>query len=321
MNKINIFLILLITLTFYGCASNKKNVEIKKELDVASIKREGLTTITKTFEEGPSIGYNNSLKPRREISSSDKKINKPDFPISINFTNTDLREALTGLGQLAKKTVIVDYNVNGLLNYSAKNQPWDNVFNSIIDINNLSYSVNDDLNIIKIIGGNSTDNILTTEIFNIYYETPSILKTQIETIMAGGDAAEPTSPIIIVESDENKTLMVKASQLQLNEIEKILSKIDVKKPQVLIEAFLVEVSPTFASKLGTRLGLTKTVTSGNGGQTNILRGGVGTAGSEVALGDDVASATNFLVSGTSGLGLIRPTSSGELKLEIDALET
>ena len=321
MNKINIFLILLITLTFYGCASNKKNVEIKKELDVASIKREGLTTITKTFEEGPSIGYNNSLKPRREISSSDKKINKPDFPISINFTNTDLREALTGLGQLAKKTVIVDYNVNGLLNYSAKNQPWDNVFNSIIDINNLSYSVNDDLNIIKIIGGNSTDNILTTEIFNIYYETPSILKTQIETIMAGGDAAEPTSPIVIVESDENKTLMVKASQLQLNEIEKILSKIDVKKPQVLIEAFLVEVSPTFASKLGTRLGLTRDLVSENGRVTNTIRGGVGTAGSDVALGNDVASATNFLVSGTSGLGIIRSTSSGELKFEIDALET
>ena len=321
MNKINILFVVFISLSLFGCASNKDSTsKIKNELDVVSIKRDGLTTTTKTFKEGPSIGYKKSLKPRREISSSAKKINKPDFPISINFTNTDLGEALIGLGQLAKKIVVVDYNINGLLNYSAKDQPWNNVFNSIIDINNLTYSVDNELNIIKITGGNSSEDTQVTEIFNIYYEKPSVLKTQLETIMSGGDAAEPASAITIVENDENKTLMVKASQSQLNEIEKILSKIDVKKPQVLIEAFLVEVSPTFASKLGTRLGVTRTYT-GSDGATNTIRGGVGTAGSDVALGDDVASATNFLVSGTSGLGIIRSTTSGELKFEIDALET
>jgi type IV pilus assembly protein PilQ len=68
------------------------------------------------------------------------------------------------------------------------------------------------------------------------------------------------------------------------------------------------------------LGVTRTYT-GSDGATNTIRGGVGTAGSDVALGDDVASATNFLVSGTSGLGIIRSTTSGELKFEIDALET
>ena len=321
MNKINILFVVFISLSLFGCASNKGSTsKIKNELDVVSIKRDGLTTTTKTFKEGPSIGYKKSLKPRREISSSAKKINKPDFPISINFTNTDLGEALIGLGQLAKKIVVVDYNINGLLNYSAKDQPWNNVFNSIIDINNLTYSVDNELNIIKITGGNSSEDTQVTEIFNIYYEKPSVLKTQLETIMSGGDAAESASAITIVENDENKTLMVKASQSQLNEIEKILSKIDVKKPQVLIEAFLVEVSPTFASKLGTRLGVTRTYT-GSDGATNTIRGGVGTAGSDVALGDDVASATNFLVSGTSGLGIIRSTTSGELKFEIDALET
>ena len=35
----------------------------------------------------------------------------------------------------------------------------------------------------------------------------------------------------------------------------------------------------------------------------------------------VASATDFLISGTSGLGILRETSAGDLKFEIDALET
>jgi type IV pilus assembly protein PilQ len=323
MNKANFFLIIIISLSLIGCASKDNpgnSGKIKKEIDVVSIKRDGLTKTNSTFKDGPSIGYNNSLKPRREISSSAESINSPIFPISINFDNTDLREALIGLGNLAKKTIVVDDNVNGVLNYSVKNQPWHIVINSIIEIKGLSYSINKDLDIIKITDVSSDDNIQITEIFNIYYETPSVLKSQLETILAGENVQEGATSLTIVENDQNKTLIVKATESQINEIEKILNKIDIKKPQVLIEAFLVEVSPTFASKLGTRLGVTRTYT-GSDGATNTIRGGVGTAGSDVALGDDVASATNFLVSGTSGLGIIRSTTSGELKFEIDALET
>ena len=73
----------------------------------------------------------------------------------------------------------------------------------------------------------------------------SELKKQIENLFA--DSGNST---IINANDENKTLIVQSSVSQINEIEKIINKIDVKKAQILIEAFLLEVKPTFEKKLG-----------------------------------------------------------------------
>ena len=58
-----------------------------------------------------------------------------------------------------------------------------------------------------------------------------------------------------------KLYLAKGTSSDLNQIEIILNKIDVKKPQVLIEAFLLEVSPTFETKLGSRVGATRQVTN------------------------------------------------------------
>ena len=313
--------LILIALFFTSCTSFKGNTgKVKKDINIEEIKREGLTTVTNTFNEGPNIGYNNAIKPRREMSSSSSKISFPNFPISIKFQNSDLREALIGLGNLANKNVVVDPSVQGVLNFSVTNEPWNNVINAVIEMNGLVQSSDNNSGIIKISGGGSSDQIQMTEIFNIFYEKPSEIKKQLESVI-GGDPVAGGSTVTLIENDNNQTIIAKGSPSDLKAIENILEKIDVKKPQVLIEAFLVEVSPTFSSKLGTRLGLTKTRSAGNGGITNTIRGGVGTAGSDVALGNDVASATNFLISGTSGLGIIRETSSGELKLEIDALES
>ena len=324
MNKLNYIFLILISFALTSCASNKESADkIKnnlKEINVEEIKKEGLASTSSIYKEGPSIGFNNTTKPRREMSSSSSKISFPNFPVSIKFVNSDLREALVGLGNLANKNIIVDHGVKGILNYSVTYEPWNNVVNSIIEMNGLMQSSDSNSGFIKISGGSGSSQSQMTEIFNIFYQTPSIIKPQIESLLAG-DPVAGGNQLTLIENDDNKTLIAKGSPSDLMQIETILDKIDVKKPQVLIEAFLVEVSPSFSSKLGTRLGLTKTRSAGNGGITNTIRGGVGTAGSDVALGNDVASATNFLISGTSGLGIIRETSSGELKLEIDALET
>ena len=324
MNKLNYIFLILISFALTSCASNKESADkIKKnlkEINVEEIKKEGLASTSSIYKEGPSIGFNNTTKPRREMSSSSSKISFPNFPVTIKFVNSDLREALVGLGNLASKNIIVDHGVKGILNYSVTDEPWNNVVNSIIEMNGLMQSTDSNSGFIKISGGSGSSQSQMTEIFNIFYQTPSIIKPQIESLLAG-DPVAGGNQLTLIENDDNKTLIAKGSPSDLMQIETILDKIDVKKPQVLIEAFLVEVSPSFSSKLGTRLGLTKTRSAGNGGITNTIRGGVGTAGSDVALGNDVASATNFLISGTSGLGIIRETSSGELKLEIDALES
>ena len=323
---LNLKIVTLICLLFISaCAGkNTRNSNVPSEIVLEEVTREGLTTLSETVSLGPDSNYNNDVtKPRRELKTSinlkeNKLVLKPDFNISISFKNTRVTDALLALGNLGGRNIIIDENVNGFLNIDINNEPWNVVFNSILESKNLAYSGDTEKGLIKVFPDiPSGEVVLKNEIFNIYYETPSKIKTQIESLFAG--TGEGEGSLILNVDDENKTIIAQGTDKQLDEIEIILNKIDVKKPQILIEAFLVEVKPTFETKLGSRIGLSK-ISDGQGGTTTTQLSGIigGTGG--VALGTAGNSVSSFLVDGTSGLGIIRNVGSRQLKVEIDALE-
>ena len=317
---LNLKIVTLICLLFISaCAGkNTRNSNVPSEIVLEEVTREGLTTLSETVSLGPDSNYNNDVtKPRRELKTSinlkeNKLVLKPDFNISISFKNTRVTDALLALGNLGGRNIIIDENVNGFLNIDINNEPWNVVFNSILESNNLVYSGDTEKGLIKVFPDiPSGEVVLKNEIFNIYYETPSKIKTQIESLFAG--TGEGEGSLILNVDDENKTIIAQGTDKQLDEIEIILNKIDVKKPQILIEAFLVEVKPTFETKLGSRIGFSRTA------NTQGVSGIIGGTDS-VSLGSADSSLASFLVDGTSGLGIIRNIGSRKLKVEIDALE-
>ncbi len=317
---LNLKIVTLICLLFISaCAGkNTRNSNVPSEIVLEEVTREGLTTLSETVSLGPDSNYNNDVtKPRRELKTSinlkeNKLVLKPDFNISISFKNTRVTDALLALGNLGGRNIIIDENVNGFLNIDINNEPWNVVFNSILESKNLAYSGDTEKGLIKVFPDiPSGEVVLKNEIFNIYYETPSKIKTQIESLFAG--TGEDEGSLILNVDDENKTIIAQGTDKQLDEIEIILNKIDVKKPQILIEAFLVEVKPTFETKLGSRIGFSRTA------NTQGVSGIIGGTDS-VSLGSADSSLASFLVDGTSGLGIIRNIGSRKLKVEIDALE-
>ena len=95
----------------------------------------------------------------------------------------------------------------------------------------------------------------------------------------------------------------------------------------MIEAFIVEAKPEFERKLGTRLGLGGTESSGSGGPSSVTYTARGIGGEQsdtpsnnLVIGTDENSVSNFLIGGKSGLGIIMNTGSAQLKFEIDAME-
>ena len=324
--KIQIILTFILSLILTSCSLKGNTGKVKKDIEIEEVKRDGLTVVSETVESAPSIDFVKELKPRRELSSATNKIQFPNFPISINFVNTDLKQALSALGKIGGRNVIVSDEVNGTLNYTVSNEPWNEILNVIIEMNGLGYKGDPSTGMINIYGGATAGNeAVITEIFNIYYEKPSVIKTQIQAIMVAAPdpvagAANPPATLTLVDNDESKTLLAKGTSSDLNQIETILNKIDVKKPQVLIEAFLLEVSPSFETKLGARIGATRQVTTAQG-VTETIRGLGGATAGTVAIGTDDSSISNFLVDGKSGLGIMRSVGSKTLKVEIDALET
>ena len=321
--KINIYLKTLTLICFLfisACAGkNTKNSSVPSEIVLKEVIRDGLTTVSKTVGVGPDSNYNNNvLKPRRELNDSinletNKLIKKPEFNISISFKNTKVSDALIALGNLGGRNIIVDENINGLLNIDINNEPWNVVFNSILSSKNLAYSGDTEKGIIEVFQESQNGEVvLKNEIFNIYYEKPSTIKEQIKNLFTG--SVENEASLILNVNDENKTIIAQGSDKQLDEIEVILNKIDIKKPQILIEAFLVEVKPTFVTKLGSRIGFSRDANTQ--GASGIIGGTSG-----AALGTAANSVSSFLVDGQSGLGIIRNIGSRKLKVEIDALET
>ena len=337
----SLFLLSLITscggFPKHDAARQKK---LNKTLEITDIKREGLTSINKTMQAAPAIEYKNEKKPRRvnfgSSANATAGILYPNFPVTINFKNTKLSQGLIALGNMGGRNIIISDNVQGILNMEINNEPWNEVFNSVIELKKLSYTGGSKTGIIKIYttaesgeiySGTGGGSFSGTEIFNIYYEKPSEIKTQISSLFTAGE--EESEALIMTENDENQTLIVKGTYKQIDEIEKILDQIDQKKPQILIEAFILEVAPSFSQKLGTRLGLSRTKEKGiESSDTEVFISGVvgdpATKGTDLTMGTNAtagkSTVSNFLVGGTSGIGIIRKVSGEQLKFEIDALE-
>ena len=348
-------LILLILIVFLSsCAANKKDAKIEEktitQLDIKEFKEEQEKVIDLTANEGPETGYVNIKKPRRasikkEEKLNDKVISGPTSLVTINFSNTNLSDGLSALGRLVGRNVIISSKVEGYLNMQIYDQPWNDVFNSILEMYKLNFIGNESNGIIRVyhesekMTESDSNNKLVSEVFNIFYENPSDIITQLSPMFASSTSAsegsdddedaqsETIAAVKFTPNDVNKTLVVQGTVSQLTEVERLLDIIDVKKPQVLIEAFIVEAKPEFERKLGTRLGLGATESTGNGGPSSITvtARGIGgtqsdTPSNDLVIGTDENSISNFLVGGKSGLGIIMNTGSAQLKFEIDAME-
>ena len=252
-----LFKIILIIIFVTSCSGKTGKVDTK--LDVAEIKRESLTSVNTTMESAPNYNSNKNQPRRANLGSSDnekrnEKLSEPSFPITINFKRTKISDGLRALGNLAGKNVIVADNIVGYLNMQVINEPWNEVFNSIIELNQLSYKEQSDGGIIKILRSSDvadvSSTVESTEIFHVYYNQPTTMIPQLTAVFTGEEQA-PT----FAADDANRKLIVKGTADQFDAVEVVLNKIDIKRPQILIEAFVLEVAPTFERKLGTRLSL------------------------------------------------------------------
>ena len=305
-----------------------------KTINVKKFKKKSQVIVDETKTEGPSIGFSNVKKPRRALSTNSNvgntRLSGPNTLISVNFSNNNLSDGLTALGRLVGRNILSSNQVNGYLNLQIRNQPWNDVFNSILEMHKLSFIGNQKDSIIRVYTEkegmtSSGSGGLETEVFNIFYEKPSEILAQLTPIFPEtGKDEDKVAAAVFIANDVNKTLAVQGTSFQVTRIENLLNTLDVKKAQILIEAFIVEASPKFEQKLGTRLGITSNRTSGGTDESKIIRGIAGTQATPttdtLTVGTDENSVTNFLIGGTSGLGIIAKTSTQQLKFEIDAME-
>ena len=354
-----ISLISILLLVLNACANkpfSKKGKGFKHNTPLIKddIRKAGKIEVEKTVDMGPQpvIGDTTQLEKRKKISSQQKRnylLIPDEFDdlkqiVSFKFKNLDYAEAMQLMGKVGGINVLVGDEVAGSISAELINVPWDKAFNALLDMKNFAADIDVNSNLIRVHSPSTLtaqetykstraaavkkkveleDSVepIVSEIFRLYYISPAQAKTTInELFTTSGDSS--FSPIQITEEVTTRSIIVRGKSEDLDVVDKIISEIDVRTKQVLIEAFIVEADSEFERTLGTRLGGTyqKNQESVGGIVGGSMTDGAisGTTGS---LAGGTGSITNFPAAGaTSGIGILKRTGTAVLKAEIQAME-
>ena len=357
-----ILLSLLFIVLLQSCATTKKPVSVhgdKPLIDTAKIIVDGRVDMDKKVIDGPKP-YDTVLPredKRKTITTENVKnyVNISDEythlkqMVNINFQGLDFKYIMSLMADIADINILVGDEVSGTVNAKIENVGWDIAFQTLLDMKTLVADVDVVNGIIrvhtpeklaaqetakstraevlkkKIALEESVEPILA-EIFRLYYISPTQAKTTLEALFAtqGAEGANTMSNLSITVEDTTRSIIVRGHKLDLDTIDAVIREIDVKTKQVLIEAFIIDASSTFAKALGARVGAMTKQGTGDTGTTisGITSGGnAATTAAGITLGAAAGTISNQGITGTSGIGILKQMGASALKIEIEALES
>ena len=206
--------------------------------------------------------------------------------LSLNFQNVDVRAVLQVIADFTGLNIITSDTVTGNLTLRLKDVPWDQALDIILQAKGLDMRKNgnvvwiaprDELATKEKLALESQQQIADleptrTESFQLNYQKGDnvikILTDDRQRLLSRRGSA--------VHDPRTNTVFVQDTASRLEEIRKLVAKIDVPVRQVMIEARIVEAIDTFARNLGVKLGyndLTGQGTQLGGGPTRGLVGG------------------------------------------------
>jgi|TARA_B110000967_G_scaffold72845_1_gene75370 type IV pilus assembly protein PilQ len=362
----NIFSIAFLTIFLSACASTVLNSDTSNLIESENFIAERKEIIAQTVALGPQIIVDSNLEQkvskneRRELNR-EEIINYMDvsndqneiFPITINFENISIQDMAVMFSEITDRNILIGDEVQGKVTAKLIDVPWDKALDSILKIKKLAKYVDEEANIIRI---HNQDVLVAqeefdlqriedlkkarsaqrgiepiyTEIFRLYYTEASEVSGEILSVMNSGAEESESGGAKTVQITIDKrlnSLIIKATKPELDLISKLITEVDVRTKQILIEAFIVEATDTFGKELGAKFGLDapnlQKVFGAGGDKYNIATAGtVGTqADGALALGDTAGLIANNAVSGAlGGIGFILGTTSSNLKFELSASE-
>jgi type IV pilus assembly protein PilQ len=266
--------------------------------------------------------------------------------LSLNFQNVEVRAVLNVIADFTDLNIITSDSVTGNITLRLKDVPWDQALEIILQTRGLDSRRSG--NVIWIA---PRDELATREklALEAQQQINDLEQTRTESFQMSYQKAadvqkllsDPNQRILskrgsaVVDARTN-TLFVQDVPSRLEEVRRLLAKIDVPVRQVMIEARIVEADETFSRNLGSRLGFNQ---AGSGfpvafGARGTIGGGLGNTGFQTGqistpipnfLTDSLnsnlqAGALNGFNAGQFSFILFDQGLSRFLNLEISALE-
>jgi type IV pilus assembly protein PilQ len=193
--------------------------------------------------------------------------------LSFNFQNVEVRAALQAIADISGLNIITSDSVGGSLTLRLKDVPWDQALDVILQAKGLDMRKNG--NVLWIA---PKDELLTkekleleqkaqisdleplrSEIFQLNYQKAEAFRTVFGLDPSGGSSGDGKNRVLskrgsaIIDPRTNQ-LFVTDIPSKIEDIRRLIQKVDIATKQVLIEARLVEANDGFSRNLGAKLG-------------------------------------------------------------------
>ena len=196
----------------------------------------------------------------------------PKQKVTLRMQNTSVPVRLRALARAADQNVMINADVNGKINISVKETPWDQVFRGILRTQGLVYAwegdilrimtvedMEHDLKIEAVQGKRKAQELglrrvepLITRIIYIDYANAKDLKKNLEPFLTKDEEGNPRGSIMV--DEHTNALIIQAIGDDIAKMLPIIDKLDRATHQVLIEANIVEASRDTARELGIQWG-------------------------------------------------------------------
>jgi len=218
--------------------------------------------------------------------------------LSLNFQNVEVRAVLNVIADFTDLNVITSDSVGGSITLRLKDVPWDQALDIILQARGLDLrktgnviwiAPRDELAAREKLALEAQSQIseleqIRTESFQINYQKAADVQklltdpTQKLLSKRGSAVVDPRTNIVFVQDTPSR----------LEDVRKLIAKIDIAVRQVMIEARIVEATDNFSKNLGARLGYNENMGAGGRGYqvgsfpNNRYAFGTGAAGATLA---------------------------------------
>ncbi len=189
----------------------------------------------------------------------------PKKRISLKMSNVEVAVLLRALARAADVNIVLNEKITGKTSTNISQQPWDQVFLSILSDSGLGYSWQGD--ILRIMTAEDVDEDLrrenrareimiseppVTRIVPVKYAEAEKLRENLEKFLTVDKAGAAIGSILV--DQHTNSLIVNALRRDMQTILAVIERLDKPTPQVLIEAHIVEANRDVARELGVQWG-------------------------------------------------------------------
>jgi type IV pilus assembly protein PilQ len=171
--------------------------------------------------------------------------------ITVTWDNADLREVVAGFAAFSGRTIITSKDVTGKVSAEIKNQPWDLAFHAVLESQGLDATVLEG-GIIQVIDkrdlarADSTVPV-ETRLVRVNYARASALLPSVQSILTKRGA-------VVADSTSNALVITEIAS-RISRVEEFVKGLDIRTPQVSIQAKIIFVDRTDVEQLGVKYDL------------------------------------------------------------------